>query len=66
FAVRASAIATTRRGAQDAMPSNHDIIDIETELPLIFRHYRGSADRGSGEASQLSRQPGEGGYGNGS
>ena len=47
FAVRASAIATTRPGTQDALPSIHDIVDIETELPVISRH--SSSIRLSGE-----------------
>ncbi len=47
FAVRASAMATTRPGTQDALPSIHDIVDIETELPVISRH--SSSIRRSGE-----------------
>ena len=45
FAIRASAVATTRPGAQDALPSSSDLVDRELELPLKIRY--------SGPASQL-------------
>jgi ribokinase len=38
FAVRASAIATTRPGAQNALPSSQDLVDRELELPLIAQY----------------------------
>ncbi len=38
FAVCAGALATTRRGAQDSLPSLEDLVNLDLQLPLINKY----------------------------
>ncbi|MHB8189632.1 MAG: ribokinase [Ferrimicrobium sp.] len=49
FAVHASAIATTRPGTQDALPSTLDLVDRDMELPLIFQYSSSTGQSWKGE-----------------